>query len=219
MEYKISKNLVFFIKKKNKVSTFLSSFGLLGIIVSIRLRLVPVSRLKLSPSNILLFFRVRAPLHSFVPNLNLLLPRPGQPLSQEAFHLFEVNLKSVCSLLKSMIHCRDASLIQNTDYQEFFMPQPGNNHLTSSSELPLRGKKNIFTFDHIVQNNCQRRHFLDLRARRRGRRMDDFPFGKEYFGRLCQGVSSQVGGGADQRLGHWGEVGQIFCLKGLFTFF
>ena len=126
------------------MSTFLSSFGLLGIIVSIRLRLVPVSRLKLSPSNILLFFRVRAPLHSFVPNLNLLLPRPGQPLSQEAFHLFEVNLKSVCSLLKSRFHRRDASLIQNTDYQEFFMPQPGNNHL--ASELPLSGKTKTFYF-------------------------------------------------------------------------
>ena len=45
--------------------------------------------------------------------------------------------------------------------------------------------------------------------------MDDFPFGKEYFGRLCQTVSSQVGGGADQRLGYWGEVSQIFCLTGL----
>ena len=97
-----------------------------------------------APCNIILLFRVRAPLHSFVPNLNLLLPRPGQPLSQEAFHLFEVNLKSVCSLLKSRFHRRDASLIQNTDYQEFFMPQPGNNHL--ASELPLSGKTKTFYF-------------------------------------------------------------------------
>ena len=39
--------------------------------------------------------------------------------------------------------------------------------------------------------------------------MDDFPFGKEYFGRLCQTVSSQVGGGArrDGRLEF-----RLFCL-------
>ena len=50
-----------------EVAVFLSSLGLLGIIVSLRVRLVHVER-------------VRAPLQSPIDDLSLLLPRPGEDL-------------------------------------------------------------------------------------------------------------------------------------------
>ena len=59
-----------------EVAVFLSSLGLLGIIVSLRVRLVPIER-------------VLAPLQSPFDDLSLLLPRPGEPLPPEALALFE----------------------------------------------------------------------------------------------------------------------------------
>ena len=62
--------------KVEEVSVFLSSLGLIGIIVSLRVRLVPVER-------------VLAPLQSPFDYLGLLLPRPGKPLPPESLRLFQ----------------------------------------------------------------------------------------------------------------------------------
>jgi len=61
---------------KHEVSTFLSSHGLLGIIVSLKISLVPSGR-------------VRAPLFSYSSSLDVFLPRPGKALSQETLHMLE----------------------------------------------------------------------------------------------------------------------------------